>query len=552
MKRRFFTSWEAILLFLLITAQGALMVGTEIAAYLYRVPPVRVVVPNVSQFSSLVSPYGLGVDGELLSSFAKEKGYTITILRVKSSEEAWDLISNDKADLLVGFGGNVPEEYSKKITAGPAYDDYKSVTIKDTKQTDNKELQALCSSLMDTVPEGVDEEVYSENATFLSSLADALPQVVSPRENSEPSGQTPYAKKAEALGETAPNTTSEPASASASAPASDKPTQRKKAPATVATANEDALENVDCVDFDRFHMFHLMSFDSDEGGTAQIDVRNFTMLQPFFLDVVPNSKINEGGSYHWFWRNKFFAESGLQKDLKNFWDTVQTEGTVAVLKEKHYGFFPKDLNYYVIGKLKKALRQKMPKYAKTMGKASKKNNIDPLLLAAVIFQESHFNNSARSRTGVRGLMQITQTTAKELGINRLDPHQSIMGGATYLRKLWDRFEDQDLEVWDRWFFTLAAYNQGYGHVTDAIKLTQKRGGTGKTWQELRETLPLLAWKRYFSQTRHGYCRGYEAVTYVENIRYYYYLINGLVALSRPEGENLGKLRSSISTATPDV
>ena len=542
MKRRFFTSWEAILLFLLITAQGALMVGAEVVAHLYRVPPVRVVVPNVSQFSSLVSPYGLGVDGELLSSFAKEKGYTITFFRVKSAEEAWKLISNDKADLLVGFGGNVPEKYSKKITAGPAYDDYQSVTIKDTKKTDNKELQALCSSLLDTVPEGVDEEVYSENATFLSSLADALPQVVSPRENSEPSGQTPYAKEAEALGETIAETTSAP----------DKPTQRKKAPATVATVNEDALENVDCVDFDRFHMYHLMKFDSDEGGTAQIDVRNFTMLQPFFLDVVPNSQISEGGSYHWFWRNKFFAEAGLQKDLKNFWETVQAEGTVADLKEKHYGFFPKDLNYYVIGKLKKALRRKMPKYAKTMGKASKKNNIDPLLLAAVIFQESHFNNSARSRTGVRGLMQITQTTAKELGINRLDPHQSIMGGATYLRKLWDRFEGQDLEVWDRWFFTLAAYNQGYGHVTDAIKLTQQRGGTGKTWQELKETLPLLAWKRYFSQTRHGYCRGYEAVTYVENIRYYYYLINGLVALSRPEGENLGKLRSSIGTATPDV
>lgn len=538
MKRRFFTSWETVLLFLLITAQAALMVGTEVATYLYRIPPVRVAVPNVSQFSSLVSPYGLGVDGELLSSFAKEKGYTITFIRVKSSEEAWKLISNDEADLLVGFGGDVPEEYSKKITAGPAYDDYQSVTIRDTTQTDNKELQALCSSLLDTVPEGVDEEVYSENATFLSSLADALPQAVSPRENSEPSGHTPYAKQTLALGD--PTF------------ASDKPTQRKEAPATVATVEEDALDNVDCVDFDRFHMYHLMSFDSDEGGTAQIDVRNFTMLQPFFLDVVPNSQSDKGSSYHWFWRNKFFAGAGLQKDLKNFWAKVETEGTVAVLKEKHYGFFPKELNYYVIGKLKKALRRKMPKYVKTMENASKKHDIDPLLLAAVIFQESHFKNNARSRTGVRGLMQITQTTAKELGINRLDPHQSIMGGAMYLRKLWNRFEGQNLEVWDRWFFTLASYNQGYGHVTDAIKLSKQRGGTGKTWQELKEILPLLAWKRYFSQTRHGYCRGYEAVTYVENIRYYYYLLNGLVALSRPESEHLGKLRSSVSTTIPGV
>ncbi|SIN90877.1 transglycosylase SLT domain-containing protein [Halodesulfovibrio marinisediminis] len=535
MKRRFFTSWEAVLLLLLISAQTALMVGPEIVTYLYRIPPVRVVVPNVSQFSSLVSPYGLGVDGELLSSFAKKKGYTINIVRVKSAEEAWKLISHDEADLLVGFGGDIPAEYTKKITAGPAYDEYQSVTIKDTSQADNKELQALCSSLLDSVPEGVDEAIYNENATFLSSLADALPEVVSPRKNSEPSGQTPYAK--EILSKTTP--------------APQKKEQRKEAPATVVTVNEDALENVDCVNFDRFHMYHLMSFDSDEGGTAQIDVRNFTMLRPFFLDVVPKSQANDGGSYRWFWRNKFFAEAGLQKDLTEFWKEVEAKGTVAILKEKHYGFFPEDLNYYVIGKLKKALRRKMPKYAKTMKKASEENEIDPLLLAAVIFQESHFNNNARSRTGVRGLMQITQATAKELGINRIDPHQSIMGGAMYLRKLWDRLEDQNLEKWDRWFFTLAAYNQGYGHVLDAIKLSQKRGGTGKTWQELKDILPLLAWKRYYSQTRHGYCRGYEAVTYVENIRYYYYLINGLVALSRPEGEHLGELRSSISSATPN-
>ncbi|WP_066857080.1 MltF family protein [Halodesulfovibrio spirochaetisodalis] len=534
--RRFFTSREAVFLLVLIVAQVALMLGTDIIAYLHRLPPVRVVVPNVSQFSSLVSPYGLGVDGELLSAFAKEKGYTISILRVKTTEEAWDLVAHDEADLLVGFGGHVPKEYASQITAGPAYDDYQSITIRDTKQADNKELQALCTSLLAAMPEGVDEEIYSENDTFISSVVDALPQAISPREDSEPSSHTPYAK--EKLGDEAIH--------------KDTTDSVAKTVATNTSSAEEALENVDCVDFDRFHMYHLMSFDDDKNGTAQIDVRNFTLLQPFFLDVVPRAQTTHKEYYRWFWRNKFFAGAGLQKDLEEFWKSAEANGTVTALKEKHYGFFPADLNYYVIGKLKKALRKKLPKYVKTMEKASKKTKIDPLLLAAVIFQESHFNNNARSRTGVRGLMQITQNTAKELGINRLDPHQSITGGARYLRKLWDRFEEYDLAEWDRWFFTLAAYNQGFGHITDAIKLSQKRGGTGKTWMELKEVLPLLAWKRHYSQTRYGYCRGYEAVTYVENIRYYYYLINGLVALSRPEGENLGKLRSSIGTITSGV
>ncbi|SHJ36314.1 transglycosylase SLT domain-containing protein [Halodesulfovibrio aestuarii] len=534
MKRRFFTSWEAVLLLFLIAAQAMFMVGSEVMSYLYRLPPVRVVVPNVSQFSSLVSPYGLGVDGELLSRFAKEKDYTITIIRVKSADEAWKLISNDEADLLVGFGGEIPEEYARKITAGPAYDDYQSVTIKDTTQVDNKELQALCRSLLDTVPEGVDEEIYTANDSLISSLVDAFPQMVSSREDSEPSGQTQYARK------------------KLSPPASENSTQGEEPAVNVASEDQEVLEDGDCVDFDQFHMYNLISFDSDEGGIAQIDVRNFTMLHPFFLDVVPDSQINEEGSYRWFWRNKFFAEAGLQKDLRDFWDSVKSKDTIAALKEKNYGFFPKKLNYYVIRKLKNALRKKVPRYSKTMEEASKKYGIDPLLLAAIIFQESHFDNSARSRTGVRGLMQITQATAKDLGINRLDPQQSIMGGAIYLRKLWDKFEGQNLAEWDRWFFTLAAYNQGYAHILDAIKLTKKRGGTGKTWRELKETLPLLAWKRYYSQTRHGYCRGYEAVTYVENIRYYFYLINGLVALSRPEGENLAKLRSSLNSLAPDA
>ncbi|MCT4626629.1 transglycosylase SLT domain-containing protein [Halodesulfovibrio sp.] len=546
MKRRFFTSKEAYFLFLLIAAQAVIMLGTEVVTYLYRMPPVRVVVPNVSQFSSLVSPYGLGVDGELLSSFAKDKGYTIAILRAKSANEAWTLIANDEADMLVGFGGEIPEEYAHKISAGPAYDEYRSVTIQDTKLTDNKELQALCTSLLKTVPHGVDREIYRENATFLSSVADALPQVMSPREDSEPSGHTPYAKE-KLFGATVSvdaDTKQEKAAVTKQLPADE-------IPATEAPETE-SLDDEDCVDFDRFHMYHLMSFDNDKNGTAEIDIRNFTMLQPFFLDVVPKAQTRAPRSYHWFWRNVFFAGAGLQKDLAEFWEEVQASHTVEKLIEKHYGFFPEKLNYYVIAKLKKALRRKVPRYLKTMQTASQKNNIDPLLLTAVIFQESHFRSSARSRTGVRGLMQITQTTAKELGINRLDPHQSILGGATYLRKLWDRFEKYNLADWDRWFFTLAAYNQGFGHVTDAIKLSKKRGGTGKTWQELKEILPLLAWKRYYSQTRHGYCRGYEAVTYVENIRYYYYLLNGLVALSRPEGKNLGKLRSSLNLTASSI
>ncbi|MFX0072619.1 MAG: transglycosylase SLT domain-containing protein, partial [Candidatus Hermodarchaeota archaeon] len=75
-------------------------------------------------------------------------------------------------------------------------------------------------------------------------------------------------------------------------------------------------------------------------------------------------------------------------------------------------------------------------------RAAEQYGFDWRLIAAVIYQESHFRRRARSHTGVRGLMQLTLTTAREMGVtNRLDPKQSIYGGVKYLRRLYDSSDD---------------------------------------------------------------------------------------------------------------
>jgi membrane-bound lytic murein transglycosylase MltF len=68
------------------------------------------------------------------------------------------------------------------------------------------------------------------------------------------------------------------------------------------------------------------------------------------------------------------------------------------------------------------------------------------------YQESHWNAGARSHTGVRGLMMLTQTTAKAMGIKkRTDPRQSIKGGAKYLNHMLKRVPE-DVVAEDRiWF-----------------------------------------------------------------------------------------------------
>ncbi|MFV0514095.1 MAG: transglycosylase SLT domain-containing protein, partial [Jhaorihella sp.] len=141
--------------------------------------------------------------------------------------------------------------------------------------------------------------------------------------------------------------------------------------------------------------------------------------------------------------------------------------------------------------------------------------------AAVAYQESHWNPKATSPTGVRGMMMLTIPTARELGVkNRLDPLQSLRGGARYLKDIRRRLSSKIAEP-DRTWMALAAYNIGIGHLEDARVLTQKQGGDPNQWTAVLERLPLLQKRQFYRDTRYGYARGQEAATYVQNIRHYY-------------------------------
>ena len=94
------------------------------------------------------------------------------------------------------------------------------------------------------------------------------------------------------------------------------------------------------------------------------------------------------------------------------------------------------------------------KYSGQVLAAAQETHVDPALIHAVIAVESGYNPSARSSAGAVGLMQLMPGTAKRYGVkDRLDPAQSIRGGARYLRDLKILFDD-DLRL------VLAAYNAG--------------------------------------------------------------------------------------------
>lgn len=170
------------------------------------------------------------------------------------------------------------------------------------------------------------------------------------------------------------------------------------------------------------------------------------------------------------------------------------------------------------------LEKRLPQWELQLKQAATEFDLDWHLLAAISYQESHWNAEARSFTGVRGLMMLTLAAAEDMGIeNRLDPAQNIYGGTKYFRNLYDRLPER-ITGEDRLWLALAAYNVGMGHLEDARVLTQGHGGDPDKWSEVREYLPLLAKRQFYKHTKHGYARGHEPVTYVRNIRNFYNIL----------------------------
>jgi len=208
----------------------------------------------------------------------------------------------------------------------------------------------------------------------------------------------------------------------------------------------------------------------------------------------------------------------LMSDLLAFWHHEKRVGTLAQLNEKYFAHV-KRFDYVDTRAFLRAIDNKLPRYQARFEQYA--GELDWRKLAATAYQESHWNPNARSPTGVRGLMMLTLPTAKQMGIvNRLDPEQSIKGGAKYLSGMLKRLPESIPES-ERMWFALASYNVGYGHVEDARKLAQKMGLNPSAWHDLKLVLPLLQKRKYYKNTRYGYARGYQAVHYVDNIRRYY-------------------------------
>lgn len=258
----------------------------------------------------------------------------------------------------------------------------------------------------------------------------------------------------------------------------------------------------------------------DEGqiDLTLVDSNELAMNQVYFSNVRVAFDLGEARSQRWAVAPG--EDNSLLNEVNAFLDEAEGNGVLQRLKDRYYGHVDV-LGYVGAYTFAQHLQQRLPRYEKHFKASAKVEGVDWRLLAAIGYQESMWQPEVTSKTGVRGLMMLTQRTAQAMGVsNRLDARQSIQGGAKYFMLIKEQLDDSIQEP-DRTWFALAAYNVGSGHLEDARTLAKREKLNPNKWLDVKKMLPRLAQKQWYRQTKYGYARGGEPVHFVANIRRYY-------------------------------
>ncbi|OLF85091.1 MULTISPECIES: membrane-bound lytic murein transglycosylase MltF [unclassified Marinobacter] len=232
------------------------------------------------------------------------------------------------------------------------------------------------------------------------------------------------------------------------------------------------------------------------------------------LEVAMN--LTQGNNLGWYLPAGSDDLAGTTREWMN-----STDGDEAIgyIESRYYAYIG-EFDFVDLRALNRRIDERLPDFIDRFAEAETTTGMPADLLAALSYQESHWDPAAVSPTGVRGIMMLTRNTAESLGVmDRLDPVAAIDGGARYLADRHRRLPETIPEP-DRTFLALASYNIGRGHLLDARQLARELGKNPDSWDDMKEVLPLKADKRYYPSTRYGYAPGYEPVHYVQRIRNY--------------------------------
>jgi membrane-bound lytic murein transglycosylase F len=262
------------------------------------------------------------------------------------------------------------------------------------------------------------------------------------------------------------------------------------------------------------------------------DSNEFAIGRAFHPDIRIALDLSSGKPLAWAVDAR---DTSLLKRVTAFYASASAEGRLAAILDSYYAGADR-FDYIQSRVFIDDIAARLPLYRQWFREAAEQVGVDWRLLAAIGYQESHWVPTATSVTGVRGLMMLTEETARALGVvDRLDPRASIFGGAQYFVRMRNLVPNRVAEP-DRTWMALAAYNVGMGHLEDARILTQLHGRNPDSWNDVREHLPLLTQTKWYTQVKRGYARGWEPVRFVDNIRSYMDILDWVAADAGPPAQ----------------
>jgi membrane-bound lytic murein transglycosylase F len=264
----------------------------------------------------------------------------------------------------------------------------------------------------------------------------------------------------------------------------------------------------------------LADVDSGDADYALIDEREYTFAHHLYPNVLLGFTLPDERPVQWIVRR---SAPDLLVATNRYLRLAKDSGRLAKLELEETGDV-RPFEYEESREFQANLSERLPRYQSLFQTASAQTGIDWRLLAAIGYQESKWNPVAESGDGAFGVMMLTSETAAAMGIaDRSNAAQSISAGARYFASVREKIPDRIPEP-DRTWFTVAAYNVGFGHLEDARILAQTRGKNPDSWADVRDQLPLLGEARWYSLVKRGYARGWEPVQFVDRVQRYLTLL----------------------------
>jgi membrane-bound lytic murein transglycosylase F len=299
----------------------------------------------------------------------------------------------------------------------------------------------------------------------------------------------------------------------------------------------------------------LNRVENGEADYTIVDSNIFSVFQRFHPELLVAFDFSKSDSLAWAFQRR--SEHSLIDAAGAHLAGMRASGDLGHMMDRYYGH-RESFDYAGTRKFIRDYTSMLPQYRALFEAAGKRADIDWRLIAAVGYQESHWNPAAESPKGALGMMMLTAETRNadecrrpqrcspehhgrlEVSVAHAQAHRQAGAGNIGTGSHLDGAGGLQHGLWPSARCT-----------ADCRTERRQSGSLGGT---LKRALPLLMERRWYEQTRWGYARGHETRIYVRNIRNYYdilvWLTEGRDAWRQPEPGDTAPVKAAGSNAAP--